>query len=158
MKKGILAGLSLAAGLAGGAAAAGKGMKKLVSSTQRGVDLYQSCYNITSQWLGLKQKGISLEKYFMQNGYKSIAIYGMGRLGGMLYEELKDSDVEIKYGIDRDSYCTYPGLDIIQPEDEFEKVDVIVVTPILIYDEIAKMLSQKMEIPVVSIEEVVYEV
>lgn len=156
MKKGVLAGISFMAGLTGGMAAAGITGKKAVSLMNRETDLYQRCYNIVCQWISQKQKGNSLDQYFTGNGYHSIAIYGMGRLGALLYEELKGSDVEVLYGIDKDPYCTYEGFRIVQPEDELEKADVIVVTPVMAFDEIAEMLAGRTEIPVLSIEEAVY--
>lgn len=158
MKKGTLAGITLLAGVVGGVTATGMVMKKLVGFNNKEVDLYQGCYNIVSQWLCHKQSGVSLEKYFVPKGYHSIAIYGMGRLGSLLYEDLRDTDIEVKYAIDQDPYCTYPGLNVIKPEDELKKVDAIIVTPVLIFDEIENMLLKKTTIPVISIEEVVYEV
>ena len=158
MKKGFLVGISLAAGFAGGAVIVGRSMKKLVNLTDKSVDLYKSCYNIAGQWITHKQRGVSLEKYFIQKGYHSIAIYGMGKLGSLLYDDLKDSSIEIRYGIDQDPYATYPGLNIINPNDDLEDVDVIVVTPVMAFNGIAKMLSEKTDIPLVSISEVVYDI
>lgn len=156
MKKGIMTGISLLAGFAGGAATVGTVMKRTGSLTNKQSDLYQSCYNIVSQWLTCKQRGISLDKYFKKKRYYSIAIYGMGRLGSMLYDELKDTDIEIRYAIDQDAYCTCLGLKIVEPDDKLDKVDAIIVTPVLVYDEIQKKLSDKTDIPVISIEDVVY--
>lgn len=158
MRKGVLAGISLVAGFVGGAFTASRISKRIVDSTNKGVDLYKGCYNIACQWMSHKQMGNSLEQYFDRKGYQSIAIYGMGRMGNMLYDDLKISNIEVKYGIDKDPYCTCLDLDIIEPEDKFEKVDVIVVTPIIVYDEIKEMLSKKTEIPIISIEEVIYEI
>ena len=158
MKKGILAAVSLFTGLAGGAFTANLAMKRKASSNNKELDMYKRCYNIMCQWMIYKQKEISLERYFVQRGYRSIAIYGIGRLGSLLYDDLKSSDIEIKYGIDLDPFCSYPGLKIIQPEDIQESVDVIVVTPVLVFDEITQKLSQITDIPVVSIEDLIYEI
>ena len=158
MRKGMLAGISLVAGFVGGAATVKIGRKWLESATRKEVAFYRNCYHIMNQWMLLKQDGTSLEKYFEQKGYRSIAIYGMGRMGVMLYEDLKDSHIQVKYGIDQDISCTYSGLNIIQPEDTLDKVDVIIVTPFSIFDEIKELLSEKTDIPVVSIEEMIYEV
>lgn len=152
-KKYLIAGISLVAGIA----AIGIGVKQLVRYMDKKVELYKKCWNVTCQWICLKQDGVSLEKFFHEKGYRSIAIYGMGRMGGMLYEELKNSDIEVKYGIDRSPYCTYPGLDIIEPEDKLQKVDVIVVTPMMIFDEIKELLSEKTNIPIIHISEVLYD-
>lgn len=158
MKKGILAGIFLLAGFAGGVVAAGTVTKRMVNSAGNEINLYKNCFNIVCHWMAHKQKGITLDKYLKQKNYHSIAIYGMGTLGGLLYEDLKNSDIEIKYGIDLDSFCKYPGLNIIEPKDKFEEVDAIIVTPVLAFNAIKGTLSSKTEIPIVSIEEVIYEI
>lgn len=158
MKKGILAGISFLAGFAGGVVAAGTLTKRMVSSAGNKINLYESYYNLVCHWMADKQRGITLEKNLREKNYHSIAIYGMGTLGCLLYEDLKDSDIEVKYGIDLDSFCKYPGLNMIEPKDKFEEVDAIVVTPVLAFNAIKGTLSSKTEIPIVSIEEVIYEI
>ena len=44
------------------------------------------------------------------------------------------------------------------PDDELEPVDVIVVTAIYYFDEIEDMLSEKVDYPVISLEDILYEV
>ena len=48
-------------------------------------------------------------------------------------------------------------MDILTPEDELEPVDVIVVTAIYYFDEIEDMLFEKVDYPVVSLEDILYE-
>lgn len=159
MKKGMLAGISLVAGFAGGAAVERIERYRQKSDADNEVAFYKKCYDIVCKWMSLKQNGNSLEKYFKQRGYHAIAIYGMGKMGGMLYEDLKDSDIQVKYGIAQGTYCTYPGLRIIKPKDKMDKVDVIVVTPFSAFDEIEMLISEKTDIPVISIEEMmIYDI
>lgn len=157
MKKGLLVGVSLLTGLAEGIIAMGIVTRNTARSTNKEVDKFKKYYEILCQWMAHKQRGRSLEEYFMQNGYHSIAIYGMGGLGSRLYEDLKNSGIDIKYAIDQDVSCIYPDLKTISPKDKIEKVDVIVVTAVFAFDEIKEMLSQKTKSPVISLEEVLYE-
>jgi len=111
-----------------------------------------------NQWLMLKQEGKSLEKYFIDNGYKTVAIYGMGEMGNRLYDELKNStEVTVKYAVDQNAASTYAEIDVIDKDDEYEDADVMVVTATFAFDDISEELSEKVEFPIVSLEDVVFE-
>lgn len=157
MKKGGVAVLSTLIGAVAGAAAVEKVRGKTITQKTEKVDKFKGYYNMLNQWLILKQEGKSLEKYFTDNGYKTIAIYGMGEMGNRLYDELKGTSVTVKYAVDKNAASTYSELDVIDPEDEYEEVDAIVVSAIFAFDEIEEMLSDKVDFPIVSLEDVVYE-
>lgn len=157
MKKGGIAVLSTLIGAAAGAAAVGKVQGKTISQKAEKVDKFKGYYNMLNQWLVLKQEGKSLEKYFTDNGFKTIAIYGMGEMGNRLYDELKGTSVTVKYAVDKNAASTYSELDVIDPDDDYEEVDAIVVSAIFAFDEIEEMLSDKVDFPIVSLEDVVYE-
>lgn len=157
MKKGGVAVLSTLIGAVAGAAAVGKVQGKTINQKAEKVDKFKGYYNMLNQWLVIKQEGKSLEKYFTDNGYKTIAIYGMGEMGNRLYDELKGTSVTVKYAVDKNAASTYSELDVIDPEDDYEEVDAIVVSAIFAFDEIEEMLSDKVDFQVVSLEDVVYE-
>lgn len=159
MKKGLLATVSLLAGAAAGATAMGKVKGQAVEAKAEKVDKFKGYYNMLNQWLILKQGGKSLEQYFVENDYKTVAIYGMGEMGNRLYDELKDSDkVEVKYAIDKNAASTYSELEVLESEDDLPEVDVVVVTATFAFDEIEEELSEKIDYPIVSLDDVVYEV
>lgn len=159
MKKGSVAVLSALLGAAAGAAGNNVLSQKKIDQKTEKVDKFKGYYNMLNQWLLLKQEGKSLEKYFTDNGYKSIAIYGMGEMGNRLYDELKNSSVvEIKYAIDKNAAGTYSELDVIDVDDEMDEVDAVVVSAIFAFDEIEEELSAKTDCPIISLEDVVYEV
>lgn len=158
MKKGTIAVLSTLLGAAAGAAGSGYLGTKQVEQKAEKVDKFKSYYNMLNQWLILKQEGKNLLEYFEQNNYKTIAIYGMGEMGNRLYDELKDSKIEVKYAVDRNAADTYSELNIIDAEDDFEEVDAIVVTAVFAFSEIESVISEKIECPIISLEDVVYEI
>ena len=82
----------------------------------------------------------------------------MSYAGETLVEELKNSKIVIKYGIDQNADKIYAEFDVISPDDEFDEVDAIVVTSITFFDEIEKMLSEKVTCPIISLEDILYEV
>ena len=157
MKKGTVAVLSTLIGAAAGAAGSGYFGSKQVEQKAEKIDKFKGYYNMLNQWLILKQEGKSLADFFKSNGYMSIAIYGMGEMGNRLYSELKDTEIEVKYAVDKNASSTYSELDVIDMEDDFEKVDVMVVTATFAYDEIEKELEAKVDFPIISLEDVVYE-
>lgn len=114
-------------------------------------------YNLLIRWLVLRQQGKTLDKYFKSNGYKTVAIYGMKELGECLFYELKDTDIQVKYAIDKAIKETSMGLKIVTPQENMEEVDIIVVTAVHYFDDIEIELSNYTDIPVVSLEDVIYE-
>ena len=71
--------------------------------------------DVFSQWLQIRQEGKRLAGYFEANGYYAIAIYGMHFLGEALLRELKNTDIKVKYAIDKNAknICVLPdGIDL----------------------------------------------
>lgn len=156
MKKVICAIVAIAASFAAGASMVGKVLIKTVNKSQEMSEKHLSLYMVTNDWLRLKQDGKSLTAYFERKGYKKIAIYGMHYMGISLLNELKDSGVEVKYGIDRNAGHIFADCRVITPDETFEDVDAIVVTPIFYFESIEEELSSKVGCPIVSLEEVLY--
>lgn len=157
MKKGMVNVLSTILGATVGAVVAKKIAGKKVEEKMGKIDKFKRYYNMLNQWLILKQEGQSLEKYFTDNGYKTLAIYGMGEMGNRLYEELKNTSIEIKYAIDKNASGKYADIDVKDLEDELEVVDVVVVSAIFVYGEIVEELGSVIDFPIISLEDVVYE-
>ena len=61
-------------------------------------------------------------------------------------------------GIDKNANNMTSSIKLVTIENFEDIVDVIVVTPITFFDSIADGLEKKVDYPVVSIEDVVYEV
>ncbi len=151
---------TILAALAGGVTGAGamsRIWKKKCSISNDWVKKLQEFYNALNKWLAVKQAGRSFVEYFEKNQYKTIAIYGMKELGQRLYDELKDSDIKVEYGIDKYADRIYAEVDIVTPDDDLPEVDVIVVTAIHYFDEIEAMLEEKVDYPIISLEDIIYE-
>lgn len=129
-----------------------------IQKKQKSKDKFKGYYNLLNQWLRLRQENKSLGAFFTENHYSTVAIYGMGELGNRLYDELKDSSVQVKYAIDENTAGAYSEIEVIGPEEDFPEADVIVVTAVFAYSEIEEKLSGRTDIPVVSLEDVVYEI
>lgn len=121
-------------------------------------DKFYEFYCVLLRWLQIYQDNKSAVDYFKNNNYKTVAIYGMGELGEKLLRELDDSDIMVKYGIDRSADTVYVPIDVYRSEEELLPVDVVVVTAIHYFNEIEKDLSRKLDCPIVSIEDVLWEI
>lgn len=158
MKKGIVSVLSALAG-----AAVGAGAIKKVSGDKINVlggmsDKHLALFLMMNQWVKIKQDGKQLASYFMDKGYKRIAVYGMSYAGETLLNELKNTEVKIVYAIDKNADSIFSEIDVFSMEDELEEVDAIVVTAITFYDEIEEKLSEKLDCPILSLEDILYEI
>ena len=114
-----------------------------------------SYYALLNQWLKIKQQGKSLTEYFHKNDIQSIAIYGYKELGERLYDELKGSDIEIKYIIDKNIDYIRAEIDVYSPDESLPQVDAIVVTATYYYDEIEDELNDLGDFLIISLEDVV---
>lgn len=156
MKKGVISVLSMLAGVAIGAGALETVQKPQIIKKEGQAQKMTEFYQILVEWLRIKQEGKSLTAFFTQNGYKTVAIYGMKELGERLYDELKDSGIEVKYVIDKNANSVYADVDVVAPDNTLEAVDVIAVTAIHYFDEIESMLAEKVNYPIVSLEDILY--
>lgn len=116
-----------------------------------------SLFLMMSQWVKIKQNGKSISEYIHKQQIETVAIYGMSYVGECLLNELKNSDIKVKYGIDKNASKIYSDIDIVLPEEELDDVDAIIVTSICFMDEIVELLSKKIACPVVSLEDILYK-
>ncbi len=158
MNKAIISVLSAAAGAAAGAVVVGKKVTEEKVKVQQFSDKHLALFLMMNQWVKVKQEGKNLAEYFEKNGYKNIAVYGMSYAGETLLDELKNSEVCVKYAIDKNADKIYADVDVLTMDDELQDVDVVVVTAITFYDEIAEKLEEQFTCPIVSLEDVLYEV
>lgn len=114
-------------------------------------------FQLLSQWMGLRQKDIHIEAYLQSKGYKSIAIYGMSYLGQRLYDELKRTDIKVKYAIDQNAEDLCTDLKVFYPTDELMQVDLIIVTTILYFYEVRENMMKKVNCTILSLEDIIYE-
>lgn len=158
MKKVFIALLSAVVGAIAGASyilkiTSGEKAKEKELSTK-----HFALFQLMNRWVEVKQEGKNLSIYFEKNGYKKIAIYGMSYVGRTLVEELKNSGVNVAYGIDKRADSFNSEVDIITLDEELEEVDAIVVTAITFFDEIADTLEAKVDCPIINLEDLLYEV
>lgn len=158
MKKGMITVLSTLAGTMIGASVVGKITGETISKEKGMSGKHLELFLMMNQWVKVKQEGKNLASYFEKYGYKKIAVYGMSYAGETLISELKETEITIAYGIDKNAASIYVDVDVLSMEDNLEPVDAVVVTAITFFDEIEEKLSEKMDCPIISLEDILYEV
>lgn len=158
MKKSILSVLSALTGAAVGAGVVGKASKDRLEVVRSYRDKHLVLFLMMNEWVRVKQEGKNLASYFEKNGFQRIAIYGMSYAGETLVNELKGTSVTVAYGIDKNASEMYSGMQIVSVEDDLEEVDAVVVTAITFFEEIEEKLSEKVDCPVISLEDILCEV
>lgn len=158
MKKGILAALSSGAGLLFGAVGTGVVMQKELDKMSVMARKNYVIIRLFDQWMKVKQSGESIADYLKENGYHTVAVYGMSFAGERLYDDLKDSEITVKYGIDQNADKIYAEVDVLSPDEELPEVDAVIVTAVYYFEEIEEKLSDRMDCPILSLEDILYEI
>lgn len=114
---------------------------------------YASMFFITYNWIRLKSRGIHIHIYLKQNGCKKIAIYGMGYIGECLYDELRNTDIEILYGIDQNALDYKRELAIYHVDEDLEAVDGVIITIADVSNKIKRMVYDKLKCNIYTMDE-----
>lgn len=112
---------------------------------------------LLNHWLYIKEKNVDFSDYFKKYNYNTIAIYGMGKLGKHLYNELNHGEIQVSFGIDQNSeYCDCE-IKVYTLNQQMPEVDAVVITIIDQYAEIGRLLSGKLNCSMITIEEILQE-
>ena len=132
-------------------------VNKVATGDAAVIGRYKSYWNILDKWLTLLENGKSLEEILSKRGFYTIALYGLGMLGLHVMKELEGSKISIKYGIDQRGSDIRQAFPILKKEDELPEVDAVIVSATYDFGEIYRMLNEKMDCPIISLEEIVGE-
>ncbi len=108
---------------------------------------------VLSNWLEFIYGGERIEQYFYAHGYNKIMIYGGSYIGMRLSQALSGTDIKIAAIMDKTASSGANG-GIIGTDSEIPIVDCIVVTPVFYYEEIYKMLRERVDIPIISVADI----
>lgn len=132
--------------------------KRTVKQKIEAIDHNYELFLMMNQWVMAKvENNEFVSDYLKARGYNSIAIYGMSYAGKTLIKELNKSDIDIAYGIDRAADEIVSEIKIINADDSLPAVDAVIVTSVFYFDEIEKKLRKKINCPIISMIDVVYQ-
>ena len=104
--------------------------------------MFEGLYRQMNEWFAQEQKGNTLVKYLEKNNYNKIAIYGMGDAANRVFDSVQGSDVEIVFEADK-ARSLYSDVPLLTLEDEFPKVDLIIATNFMSFENVKEKLEQK---------------
>lgn len=114
--------------------------------------------DVCQKWIQLLHEGKSIANFLKDKNYKSVAVYGMGTLGVLVYEELdKCEEIRVLYGLDKGSPSipsNMRSLRVYEAEDD-EQPDVIIITVMWDIENIAKELDKVFQCDMYSIQEII---
>lgn len=157
MKKRTIAWLAGVVSFGTGFFLGGKMLVGMVNDCRLRMERNLSNMLVFNDWLEYIYKGNRIEQYFKDNQYSKIIIYGDGYIGSRLLQALSGTEIEIAAVMDK-SFTEYTSDLCIGINSEIPEADCIVVTPIFYYDDIYKMLSEKTNIPVIPILDIMKDV
>lgn len=115
-------------------------------------------FHLLDKWMTLKEKGACAAQYLLDKGYRSIAIYGFGKLGKHLLNELNNTDIEVQYIIDQREIGSDGNMTFYRPGEYLPKVDAVIITAVYYINEVRKTLSLNgLDAAFISIETVIDE-
>lgn len=127
------------------------------SATRNDAYSYSHRYRTLRDWLYKKTITRPIDRHLRKNGYKKVAIYGMGEIGQLLFWELRNHGITVQYAIDNDADKLFPEIPIIKPTDTLSAVDAIIVCVPYAFDEIKQTMAKKTDAPIISIDQLIYE-
>lgn len=120
------------------------------------IQKYKKYYMLLLAWMGILESGNSLCSQLIKDGFRNIAVYGGRNVGWHFARQLQESEVTIKYIIDKiDLSGDFKSLPVYHPEDELPEVDAVIVTPVWDYQRIKQDLEKIVKCPVISLEDVI---
>ena len=131
--------------------------KILLTFYKNKMEQYKKNWLVLEQWMQRKEHKEPLRKTLEKMKITSVAIYGLGMFGTHLKAELEDSDIIIKYAIDIRKEGIVQELPVLGLNDDFPEVDAIIVSVVNEFDIIAEQLREKTNIPVISLEKILFE-
>ena len=132
--------------------------KSKMDSLKRQADDNLLQYNMMNRWTQNLQQNKTVVGWLKANNYEKVAVYGIGILSNTLIQELKSGGIQVSYGIDQNTEKPYMPLDfqVYSPEEHLPEADIVIVTIISAYPTVKTRLETKLDCPIVSLENIVY--
>lgn len=124
---------------------------------ERRADKNNINFKTSCKWIKVYQDNKKIEDYLDRESIKEVAIYGVGELGKCLLKDLENTDISVKYLIDRNSYRAFRSYLCYSPLDDLPEVQAVIVTPVSDFEKIAEQLKKKIRTRVIPLNQMIEE-
>lgn len=104
------------------------------------------------------QDNHDMNRFFEDNQYHSIGVYGMGIVGTAFYRELERRNISVEFIVDIHNNAISSGCKLLRESENWPEVDVVVITDDFYFDWYYKKLVQRVSGAVISIVDILYYV
>ncbi|MCR5249103.1 MAG: hypothetical protein K6E50_00700 [Lachnospiraceae bacterium] len=98
------------------------------------------------RWLEAKNRDRSFADYLKECGYLRVGIFDAGEIGRILYDEIKNSGVEVCWFVDKNAegIAELDGKPVRLMRRVFElpSVDIVIISPIYDYEAVTGFLAE----------------
>lgn len=119
---------------------------------------YRSFWQLLHGLLSLQERRFPLGTYIREQGYKRVAIYGLGLVGRHLATLLIQSGVVPVFAIDQSRNALMEEIPVIRLDEEHLPVDLVIVTVTYDFIRIQTQVAEYYSCPVVSLKAVLDEI
>lgn len=105
---------------------------------------------VYSTWKHRNENNDRFSMYLRRNKYDCVAIYGLGKIGKDLYDELIKDEITISFFADRFSHEIYDGREILGICELWPCTDVVIITQVTGIDDVCSDLRKKFEGHIIS--------
>lgn len=114
---------------------------------------------LDKQWNVLNKAGGSIGSFLELENYQEIAVYGIDALARRLIDDLKQSNLRLRYIIGNKSNKHFGKIPILENENDLPETDIIVVAAENEnYMDVERKICERNPIKVISIQELIYRV
>lgn len=117
------------------------------------LDKLKGAMDIYDAWLAISQGSRSIAAYLESRDYHRIAIYGLGKMGVRLYQEIKEK-VDVVCYIDRNADYLKADIPVYTLENMIPQTDLVIIALVDRENRILEDVSNILHFPVKSIEDI----
>lgn len=117
------------------------------------LDRLKMVVGIYDTWTANDMEGNSVAMALKRAGYYTVAIYGMGKMGMRLYQQIV-LEVEVKCFIDRNAAYIKTDIPVYTLEDDIPHVDLVIIALVDKENKILTEISSRLQVPVKNIESI----
>ncbi len=105
-------------------------MKKMAERFNDGSETKIAVIELITKLYVKRINGVTLSEVLERENIKTIAIYGVGRLGQIITEDLSNSKIKICYIIDREAEDFFGEYKVLRVNDNLQYVDMVIDTTV----------------------------